>query len=276
MIVVTGATGNVGRPLVRALVEAGERVTAVSRRSPAGEDVPADVRHQQADLADPASLKPALDGASTLFLLTSGDFMGAGGDLGAVMEVVRAAGVRRVVLLSSQGVGTGHLPAMLEDAVKASGVEWTMLRPSGFHSNALQWAEPIRTRREVAAPFGDVALPTVDPVDVAAAAAVALRGEGHGGKVYELTGPAPVSPRQQATTIQAALGEPVRFVELTREQARAHMVGFMPEPVVETTLDMLGNPPEALKRVSPDAERLLGRRPHDFAEWAARHVEAFT
>ncbi|WP_328872429.1 NAD(P)H-binding protein [Streptomyces sp. NBC_00287] len=274
MIVVTGATGNVGRPLVRALVEAGERVTAVSRRTPAGE-AGAGIRHQQGDLADPATLKPALDGASALFLLTSGDFIGSGGDLGAVMEVVRAAGVGRVVLLSSQGVGTGHLPAMLEDAVKASGVEWTMLRPSGFHSNALQWAEPIRAHREVAAPFGDVALPTVDPVDIAQAAAVTLREPGHGGKVYELTGPEPVSPRQQTAAIQAALGEPVRFMELTRAEARARMVGFMPEPVVETTLDMLGNPPEALTRVRPDAERLLGRRPHDFADWAARNAEAF-
>ncbi|MDT9700285.1 NAD(P)H-binding protein [Streptomyces sp. P17] len=259
---------------MRALVEAGERVTAVSRRPPAREVVAEDRQHQ-ADLADPATLKPALDGASAVFLLTSGDFLGSGGDLGAVMEVVRAAGVGRVVLLSSQGVGTGHLPAMLEDAVKASGVEWTMLRPSGFHSNAFQWAEPIRARREVAAPFGDMALPTVDPVDVAGAAAVTLREPGHGGKVYELTGPAPVSPREQTAAIQAASGEPVRFVELTRAEARAQMVRFRPEPVVETTLDMLGSPPEALKRVSPGAERLLGRRPHDFARWAARNAEAF-
>ncbi|CCK29024.1 NmrA family protein [Streptomyces davaonensis JCM 4913] len=275
MIVVTGATGNVGRPLVRALVEAGERVTAVSRRAPAAEEIPAGVRHHTADLADLPALKPALDGASALFLLTSGEFIGSGGDLGAVMEVAKAAGVGRVVLLSSQGVGTGHHPSALEDAVRESGVEWTILRPGGFHSNALQWAESVRTRREVAAPFGGVALPAIDPVDIAGAAAVTLRQAGHGGKTYDLTGPAPISPREQTMALQGALGEPVRFVELTRAEARAHMVGFMPEPVADATLDMLGSPPEVLQRVSPDAERLLGRRPYDFADWAARHAQWF-
>ncbi|MER5941234.1 NAD(P)H-binding protein [Streptomyces sp. NPDC001928] len=275
MIVVTGATGNVGRPLVRALVEAGEQVTAVSRRISA-HDVPAGTtRHHQADLTEPAGLEAALDGAKALFLLTSGDFMGAGGDLGAVLDVVRGSGVRRVVLLSSQGVGTGDHPSLLEDAVKASGLEWTMLRPGGFHSNALQWADLVRARREVAAPFGDTALPTVDPADIAQVAAAALREPGHAGEVYELTGPAPVTPREQTAAIEAALGEAVRFVELTRAQAREHMLRAMPEPVVESTLDMLGAPPEALRRVSPDVERVLGRPARPFADWAGRNAGAF-
>lgn len=274
MIVVTGATGNVGRPLVRALVDAGERVTAVSRRI-SGRDVPAGTRHHQADLTEPERLAPALDGAGALFLLTSGDFMAAGGDLGAVLDVVRDSGVRRVVLLSSQGVGTGDHPPFLEEAVKATGLEWTMLRPGGFHSNTLQWADMVRTRREVAAPFGDVALPTVDPADIAEVAAVALREPGHYGEVYELTGPAPVSPRQQTATIGEALGEEVRFVELTRAEARERMLGFMPEPVVESTLDMLGAPSAALRRVSPDVEKVLGRPARSFAEWAGRSVGAF-
>ncbi|MEV0175028.1 NAD(P)H-binding protein [Streptomyces sp. NPDC050803] len=274
MIVVTGATGNVGRPLVRTLVGAGERVTAVSRRITA-QDVPEGALHRQADLADPEQLKPALDGAAALFLLTSGEFLGSGGDLGAVLDTARAAGVGRVVLLSSQGVGTGHHPPVLEEAVKASGLEWTMLRPGGFHSNTLLWAELIRTRREVAAPFGDVALPTIDAADIAGAAAATLRGGGHGGKVYDLTGPAAVSPREQTAAIQEALGEPVRFVEQSREEAREQMLRFMPEPVVESTLDMLGTPTPALQRVSPDAEFLLGRRPRAFADWAVDNAKAF-
>lgn len=274
MIVVTGATGNVGRPLVRALVEAGEQVTAVSRRITA-RDVPPGTRYHQADLTEPERLEPALDGAKALFLLTSGDFMAAGGDLGAVLDAVRSAGVRRVVLLSSQGVGTGDHPSVLEDTVKASGLEWTMLRPGGFHSNALQWADMIRTRREVAAPFGDMALPTVDPADIAEVAAVALREPGHDGKVYELTGPAPVSPRQQTAALADALGEAVRFVELTRAEARERMLAFMPEPVVESTLDMLGAPSAALRRVSPDVGQVLGRSARTFADWVGRSVSAF-
>src|ERR1700730_10443668 len=100
MIVVTGATGNVGRPLVRALVTAGERVMAVSRGISAL-DGQAGVRHQQANLAEPESLAPALDGAEALFLLTSGDFVSAGGNVSDVLDVARAAGIRQDVLLYS-------------------------------------------------------------------------------------------------------------------------------------------------------------------------------
>ncbi|MFG2461364.1 NAD(P)H-binding protein [Streptomyces sp. NPDC048523] len=273
MIVVTGATGNVGRPLVKELLAAGERVTAVSRQSP--RESPAGVRHHQADLVAPRTLKPALDGAEALFLLTSGDFMAQGGNLGDVLDVVRAGGVRRVVLLSSQGVATGDHPSELEDAVRRSGLGWTMLRPGGFHSNTLQWAEAVREERTVAAPFGDVALPTVDPEDIAQVAAVALRDPGHAGRVHELTGPAPITPRQQTAAIGDALGEPVRFVEQTRDEARAEMVRFMPEPVADATLDILGNPSPGLRRVSPDVERVLGRPPRAFADWAARNASLF-
>ncbi|GAA4660029.1 MULTISPECIES: NAD(P)H-binding protein [Amycolatopsis] len=271
MIVVTGATGNVGRPLVRALLAAGEQVTAVSRNAA---PQPAGVRAHQADLTEPHTLEPALDDADAVFLLTSGEFL-ARGDLGEVVDVVRNAGVRRVVLLSSQGVGTGRHPAHLEDAVRQPDLDWTILRPGNFASNALQWAGSVRTERTVVAPFGDVALPAVDPADIAAAAAVALRDPGHAGAVYTLTGPARISPRQQAAAIGEALGEPVRFVEQSRQEAREHMLRFMPEPVVEATLAILGSPSEAEQTVSADAERLLGRPPRAFADWAATNVEAF-
>ncbi|WP_406044707.1 NAD(P)H-binding protein [Micromonospora sp. NBC_00898] len=274
MIVVTGATGNVGRPLVRALAAAGERVTAVSRQVSAA-DLPPQVRPVMADLADPAGLKAALDGADALFLLLTGDLLAGGADPGAILESARGAGVRRVVFLSSQGVATGRHPAQLEEAVTGSGLDWTVLRPAGFHSNALQWAGMLRQQRLVAAPFGDVALPTVDPADIAAVATVALREPGHGGATYELTGPAPVSPREQAAAIGDALGEPVRFVEQTPGEARAQLLRFMPEPVVEATLGILGTPSEHELRVSPDIERVLGRAPGGFADWAARNVAAF-
>jgi uncharacterized protein YbjT (DUF2867 family) len=271
MIVVTGATGNVGRPLVQALIEAGESVTAVSRKATGA---PEGVRVHRADLVEPESLKPALDGAEALFVLTSADFM-AGGDMGGVLAVAEAAGVRRVVLLSSHGVGTGRHPSHLEDAVKRSGLEWTILRPGNFDSNAFQWADTVRSQRVVAAPFGDIAIPAVDPADIAEVAAAALREPGHGGNVYTLTGPAPISPRQQAAAIGTAIGEPVRFAELTREEARAGMLAYMPEPIVEATLGALGTPTPAEQAVSPDVERVLGRPPRAFAEWAARNSAAF-
>ena len=274
MIVVTGATGNVGRPLVRALAAAGEHVTAVSRRVSAL-DVPAGVRHQQADLADPGSLPSAFDGAEVLFLLTSGDFVSAGGRVSDVLDAARAAGIGRVVLLSSQGVATGSHPPTLEDPVVQSDLEWTLLRPGGFHSNTLMWAETIRSQRMIAAPFGDVALPSIDPTDIAEVAAAVLRDTAHIGTAYVLTGPAPISPRQQASAIADALGEPVQFVEQSRAQARAQMLRFMPEPVVENTLTILGTPKIGEQQVSPDVERILGRPPRTFAGWAVRNTATF-
>ena len=125
------------------------------------------------------------------------------------------------------------------------------------------------------APFADVALPVVDPADISEVAAVVLRDEGHSGQTYELTGPAAVTPRQQAAALAKALGEEVGFVELTREQAREHMAQFMPEPVIEGTLDILGEPLPAEQRVSPDVERILGRPAGSFAGWAERNVHAF-
>ncbi|MGP4087886.1 NAD(P)H-binding protein [Streptomyces sp. KR55] len=281
MIVVTGATGNVGRSLVRTLAAAGEPVTATSRRI-ADADLPQTVLRRPADLVDAESLRPVLDGADALFLQNGGPsaHLLSPRDL---VDVAKAGGVRRIVLLSSQGVATrpgsashGDVARAIEDAVRQSGLEWTVLRPGGFASNTYAWAEPVRTRRTVAAPFGDVGLPVIDPDDIAEVAAAALREGGqHAGQTYELTGPALITPRQQAEAVGDALGEPVRFVEQTRDEARAQMLRFMPEPVVETTLSILGEPTPAEQRISPDVERVLGRTPGTFADWARRHVAAF-
>ncbi|GAB3892472.1 NAD(P)H-binding protein [Microbispora bryophytorum] len=280
MIVVTGATGNVGRWLVRALAEAGERVTAVSRGT-APVSLPSATEHVRADLAAPETLRPALDGAEALFLHDGGTG-GVGLDPRAILDVAEAAGVRRVVLLSSQGVVTrpesvshGGVMRAVEEAVRESGLGWTILRPGVFASNAYAWAESVRAERTVAAPFGDVGIPVIDPADIAEVAATALRKDGHAGRAYVLNGPAAVTPRQQAEAIGAALGEPVRFVELTRAEARAGMAPFMPEASVETSLAVLGEPNAAELKLSPDVEHVLGRAPRPFAEWARRNAEAF-
>ncbi|EFF89411.1 hydroxylase [Streptomyces sp. e14] len=276
MIVVTGATGNIGRTLVPLLAAAGEDVAAVSRglrpaepvgvESTGAERAGADegvrraraagrVRHVQADVGDATTLRPVLDGAD--------------------------AGVKRIVLLSSQGSATrpdapSHTRLRaFEAAVRAAGPDFTILRPGAFASNAFAWAESVRTRRTVHAPFGDVALTVIDPADIAEVAAAALREGGHAGRTYELTGPAAISPREQVAVLSAALGEEVAFAELTREEARARMTHFMPEEVADGTLDILGAPLPSEQRVSPDVRDVLGRPARPFAQWVARNLPAF-
>ncbi|WP_275460731.1 SDR family oxidoreductase [Streptomyces noursei] len=278
MIVVTGATGNVGRPLTQALAEAGEQVTAVSRHAVA---MPDGVRHVAADLAEPTSLTPALDGAKALFLLLSGDLHAPEARPTDIIDLAAASGVRRVVLLSSQGVATRPLgPSRVamravEDALRGSGLDWAVVRPGGFASNAFAWAESVRTQATVAAPFGDVGVPVIDPADIAEVAAACLLDDRHTGGVYELTGPEVITPRQQAEVIAAVLGSPVRFHELTRDEAKATMTQFVPVELADDTLDIISAPNPAELRISPDVERVLGRAPRPFSDWVARNIAAF-
>lgn len=278
MIVVTGATGNVGQPLVRMLAEAGEKVTAVSRR--ASEDQLDGVQHVAADMTDLTSLAAAFQGAEKLFLLFSPGSFAA--DVPGILLAAKDAGIQHVVLLSSQGVATrpesashGQFGKAIEVAVQESGMAWTFLRPGGFQSNAFAWADQVRGERIVSAPFGDVGVPFIDPEDIAAVAAAVLREDQHAGRTYVLNGPISETPRDRARVLSEILGEPVRFVDQTPEEARAQMLGFMPPDAVETTLAILGDPTEDELRLSPDVEQVLGRAPHPFAAWAQRNIAAF-
>ncbi|MFB8005071.1 SDR family oxidoreductase [Nocardia sp. NPDC056000] len=280
MIVVTGATGNVGSIVVRMLAEAGEKVVAVSR----GEkpvDLPEGVEHRRGDVGDLDSLADVVSGADALFLLITGDQLVSGPEPTALLETIAAQGVRRVVFLSSQGAVTrpesgGYARTIaFEKAMAASELEWTSVRPGGFASNTFAWIEPVRTQRMVPAPFGDIGLPVVAPFDIAAVAVAALREDGHDGQAYTVTGPAVVTPREQAEALAAALGEPLRFVELSHDEARANLLHFMPESVADHTLSILGEPTPQEQLVSPDVERVLGRPATSYGEWAKYVVGAF-
>ncbi|MBC9718298.1 NAD(P)H-binding protein [Streptomyces sp. TRM66268-LWL] len=280
MIVVTGSTGNIGQTLVPLLHEAGEQVLAVSRR-PRPEGLPAGVRHARADVGDGAGMRPVLEGADALFLLLGGELNGGGESPDVLLDAALEGGVKRIVLVSSQinrtrpQAGSHARLREFEAATRASGVDFTILRPGGFASNAFAWADSVRTRRTVFAPFGDVALPVIDPADIAAVAAAVLREEGHAGRTYELTGPEAVSPREQTAAIARALGEEVAFVELSREDARAHLAQFMPDEVIDGTLDILGRPLPDEQAVGPDVERVLGRPGRPFGAWVERSLPAF-
>lgn len=280
MIVVTGATGNVGRPLVEALAGANHAVTAVSRGATAALPTQSGVIPVAADLSDATSLEPALMGADALFVLVSG--AGAHVDGPEVMQRAHNAGVRHVVLLSSQAVATrpesvAYAPlAALEEAVRASGMSWTILRAAGFATNAFAWIPSIREQLAVFAPFGDVALPAVDPHDIAEMATVTLIDEAHAGQTYVLTGPESTSPRNRTEILGRVLGESLNFVEQSYAEARAQLVQFMPEPVADGTLAILGQPTAEERRVSPDIQHVLGRPARSFTEWAEQNADAFS
>ncbi|WP_020661043.1 NAD(P)H-binding protein [Amycolatopsis benzoatilytica] len=279
MIVVTGATGNVGRLLVESLAEAGHEVTAVSRGVSSPVPERAGVTPMVADLSDAGSLTPAVKGADALFLLVSG--AGAHVDGEAVLRTAADAGVSRVVLLSSQAAGTrpeavSHAPlAALEQVVRSSGLEWTVLRAGGFTTNAFAWIPSIRAQGKVFAPYGDVALPAVDPLDLASVAAAALTGGVHAGRTYVLTGPEATSPRQRTGILGDVLGVDLEFVELGPDQAREQMLRLMPAPVADGTLEILGQPTPEEVRVSPDVAAVLGREATSFAAWAERSAADF-
>ncbi|MCX4091491.1 NAD(P)H-binding protein [Nocardia sp. alder85J] len=281
MIAVTGATGNVGSILVRTLTEAGAQVIAISRgERPA--DLPAGATHRRADIGNPDDFATAVTGADTLFLLITGPQLTTGPEPHLLLKSLAAQGIRRVVFLSSQGAVTrpgsaGYARTLeFEQALTASTLEWTIVRPSGFASNTYAWIEPVRAGRPITAPFADVGLPVVDPADIAAVAATALREPGHHAHAYTLTGPALVTPRDQAQALSAALGHPIPFAEVSRAEAFTNMLRFMPAPVADHTLDILGSPLPAELEISPDIEAVLGRPPRSYGEWALHNAAVFS
>lgn len=270
MYIITGATGNVGRHLVRALIEAGARVRALTR-APGAAGLPAG-----AEVAHPCGPLPA--GARGLFLNPAAFTEG----FGAVLARAREAGVRRVVTLSSSSV-VRHLEAnaiaahhrRLERQVEESGMEWVHLRAGAFASNALRWRTALRSGDAVPGAFPESRLAPVHDEDVARVAAHALSGDEHVGTAPELTGPEVLTHREQVRVLGAVLGRPLRFVELRPEQARAAMVedGF-PARTAEALLQLYAVN-EGAGRVTDTVERITGRRPGRYGEWLIENAERF-
>jgi uncharacterized protein YbjT (DUF2867 family) len=273
MLLVTGATGNVGAELVRALIDAGEPVRALTRSADA---LPGGVEAVTGDLDRPDSLAPALAGVRGVFLLPGYK------DMDGVLAAVRDAGVERVVLLSGSSAATGDTSNAVtaymmrsEQAVRDSGVAWTILRPFGFMSNALRWLDQLRQGDVVREPFANVAVAVIDPHDIAAVAASALRDEGHEGNTYVLSGPQALRPADRVAILGAAIGRELRLEALSDADARAKMTSEMPVEYVDAFFDFYvdGNLDES--QVQPTVEEVLGREPRSFEQWVAAHADAF-
>ncbi|MFE6286637.1 NAD(P)H-binding protein [Streptomyces sp. NPDC057877] len=270
-ILVTGATGTVGRQVVTELLARGHQVRALTR-TPENAAFPAGVEVVQGDLTDPDTLAPALEGVTGLHLITFGGAYFAPLETGPrILELAHAAGVRRVTVLHGGG------PSLLEDAVRADDrVAWTVLMPVEFMGNALEWADPISTRDEVREPFVSRLSAMVHEGDIGAVAAVALTEEGHGGQEYVITGPELLTVADKVTAIATARGRDVALVEMTEEQAVAQWrAAGHPEDVIGFLLEAYGNTPEVGRTVVGTVEKVTGRPARTFGQWAGEHADAF-
>ncbi len=276
MYLITGATGNVGGEVLRAVLDAGEEVRALTRggRPP---ELPAEVEAVAGDLNKPGTLSDALAGVRGVFVLSGY------ADMPGLLSAGREAGVERVVLLSSGAVAGGDPGnAVVRDnmvseaALRDSGLAWTILRPSGFHSNALQWVPQLRDGDVIREPFAEVPIAAIDPSDIAAVAALALTEPGHDGASYRLTGPEPILPADRVRILAGVLGRDLRLEPLSNDEARKRMSESMPGEYVDAFFSFFADGTYDDSTVLPTVSELTGRDPRTFAQWAVAHAGAFT
>ncbi|MGA5824275.1 NAD(P)H-binding protein [Kitasatospora sp. NPDC094028] len=281
-VLVTGATGRVGRVVIDQLLDAGVPVRALTRRPGAAATLPAEVEVFTGDLTVPESLDPALTGAGAVFLVWTAPPRTAA----AVVERL-AAHVRRVVFLSSphrtphpffqQPNPMAALHAEIERLIAATGVESTIIRPGMFASNALAWWAPaIRAGEVVRWPYGAAESAPVDDRDIAAVAARTLHQDGHVGADYVLTGPESLTHAAQVHAIGDALGRRIAFEELTPDEFRNLWQGTAPGPVVDMLLAAWSAAVGQPAYVTTTVADVLGTAPRTFRQWAADHATAFT
>jgi uncharacterized protein YbjT (DUF2867 family) len=288
MILVTGATGTVGSHLVPLLVDKGAPVRVLARDPRKVLPAPG-LEVVRGDLDDPTSLTPAAEGVTTLFLLTAPPEATPVHDR-AMLEAAVAAGVERVVRLSAiasgergdDGTVVGAWHQQADDAVRASGLTWTILRPTTFASNTLWWADALRAGAPVANPIADGAQGVVDPRDVAIVAAQVLTAAGtaaagHAGRVHTLTGPELLTAADQAAQLATVLSRPVELVDQSLDETRAGLLASGMEPtLVATVITGMGWARAGHNAiVTTDFADLVGRPPTPFATWAADHRALF-
>jgi uncharacterized protein YbjT (DUF2867 family) len=279
MILVTGATGNVGSEVVKALSGRGERFRAAyTSKEKAAKAKTANVDPVVLDFAKPETFGPALAGVDRLFLVTSDTSPEP-----ALVKAAKAAGVRHLVKLSvfdapGEGFMFGRAHRAVEKEIEASGLSYTFLRPNGFMQNmANQQAGAIKASGVFHFPAAETRISHVDTRDIARVAATVLTSGGHEGKAYELTGPEGLTYGQIAAEIGRAIGKPVAYVAVSDEDFRKAMAGMgAPAPFVDALSDLFRfYRTGAASRVSTDIEKVTGRRASSFSEWARDHAVSF-
>ncbi len=277
MIVVVGGTGRVGGHLVGQLNRQGAAVRIVSRgilssRQPG-------VEAARADLSDPATLEPHLDGADSMFLVWPFTSPEIAARLAPVVARIAARHVSRVVYLSAQAAGERpeSFWAVVERAIEDSGADWTFLRPTGFASNTLLWSDQIRSGDVVRWPFGRAARSLIDERDIAAVAACALTENGHEGARYVLSGPGLLTQAEQVAAIGKAIGRELTWEEMPADIAFEALAAAWGDPAFAAnalrTWEWFVDHPEVVTGTVEEVTRVRARA---FADWVAANAAEFT
>jgi uncharacterized protein YbjT (DUF2867 family) len=283
MILVTGATGTTGSEVVRALTARAGRVRAFVRDAERAErQLGPSVELAIGDFADPQSVRAALEGTDVLFLSCADDPRRVGWETAAIDAAV-AAGVRRVVKLSTAAAAPGSPVAFwdwhgqVEQHLRSSGADWTILRPTYYMSNLLAAAPQVAAEGRLYAPAGTARIAMIDPRDVGAFAAAVLSSAGHEGQTYLLTGPAAITYAQVAAELSEVTASRVEFVDIPDDAAQQAMIrdgmpGFAAEQIIKTFAQLRQG---VGAQVTPAFQTLTGSAPRDFASFARGHARLF-
>ena len=277
MIVVIGGTGRVGRQVVAQLAARDLPVRVVSRGFTA--PVPPAADTARADLADPASLEPALRGAEAVFLLWPFTSPEVTAGLAPKVAEIAARHVSRVVYLSAQPAAEqpGSFWALVERAIEDSGAGSTFLRPAGFAANTLMWADQIRSGDVVRWPFAAAARALIDERDIAAVAVRALTEDGHAGAKYVLSGPEVLTQAEQLAAIGQAIGRNLSWEDMPRQAAQeALAAAWGDKAFAETALDAWEWFIDHPETVTSAVQDITGSPARSFADWASANAAAFS
>jgi uncharacterized protein YbjT (DUF2867 family) len=283
MILVTGATGQAGSEVVRAMRARGERVRAFVRDPlRAREQLGDGVELAVGDFDDRRSVHAALDGVDDVVLSCADDPRRVAWETSAI-DAAAAAGARRIVKLSAVGAAPGARVAFwewhdrVERHVMASGVPGVILRSSFYMTNVLAAAGQVASEGRLYAPAAGARIAMIDPRDVGAAAAAVLSTPGHDGRTYVLTGPEAITYVQVAAALSAATGRAIEFVDVPDEDAKQGLIGAgLPDVVAEHVVRAFAMARQGVAgQVTPTVESLIGRPPRDMASFARDHAPLF-
>jgi len=265
-VLVTGATGNIGRRVVDHLVAAGVPAVRALTVDPARAALPEGVEVAQGSLRRLDTLPVAFEGIERMYLAPVGE------TVVDVLALARQAGVAHVVDLSGEPeTWWGDVTR----AVEAAGPGWTHLWPGDFMENSLSWAPGIAAERMVREPYPQGCSAPIAMDDIARVAAAALQTDAHIGEALSLTGPEMLSRVELAERVGEAIGEPVTFVTVSRDEAVAEMSQTMGDDAawyVDTALAGLIDNPAVVTTTVAD---VTGRPATTFGQWAAANAAAF-